>query len=170
MSERTQDVSGQEAETAKLCPGCEQVKPLTAFGIRRGRGGQRIPRCRDCMNAAKRAWYQRNREVVADYQRKYEKRTGRRASLKKYGLRPQDFDALVEAQNGVCAACNEPQAQHASYLDVDHCHKTGRVRGLLCRRCNKTIGLAKEDPLLLLGLAAYLRRSSAVGLPTGSVQ
>jgi hypothetical protein len=105
----------------------------------------------------KRDWYTRNRTTVAEYQRGYENKTGRKSWLKtKYGITPEDFERLHEAQEGLCAICRGPQADYYRYLDVDHCHASGRVRGLLCRRCNTVLGLVKEDPKLLDALMSYL--------------
>lgn len=167
MSERIEASPEREDLATKPCSGCKQSKPIDAFGIRKDRN-QRLPRCRDCMKAARRAWYRQNREYVAAYQRDYESRTRRRAHLKKYGITPDDFDELMIIQSGACAACGGSQTYVAVHLDVDHCHVTGRVRGLLCRRCNTAIGLAKESPTLLRELAAYLRDRSAASAPTKS--
>ena len=61
---------------------------------------------------------------------------------------------LLAQQNGVCAICREP----GLYLCVDHDHKTGRVRALLCIRCNVAIGYLRESPLLARAAATYLEQ------------
>lgn len=75
----------------------------------------------------------------------------------KYGLTVETFDALVERQSGCCAICRilftDIDARH---LHVDHNHKTGAVRGLLCHGCNTAIGLFNDDPERLEAALRYL--------------
>lgn len=68
---------------------------------------------------------------------------------------------MLAAQGGHCALCPrkpEEQAQGRRHLSVDHCHKTGQVRGLLCNTCNRGLGLLQDDPALLKAGAEYLQR------------
>jgi hypothetical protein len=60
---------------------------------------------------------------------------------------------MVEAQGGVCAICKSPCTKR---LAVDHCHTNGHVRGLLCWRCNTTLGKVEDNSELLRKMAAYL--------------
>jgi hypothetical protein len=80
---------------------------------------------------------------------------------RRYGLSPEQYDRLVIAQAGRCAACGEPPPATGTptqrYLHVDHDHDTGRVRGLLCHPCNLTLGYARDDPDRLRRLIDYLR-------------
>jgi hypothetical protein len=82
----------------------------------------------------------------------------RRAMLKsKYKMTESCYNAMLNAQGGVCKICLKPEEnERFSKLSVDHCHKTGHVRGLLCSRCNTSIGKFKDDPALLLRAAKYL--------------
>lgn len=74
----------------------------------------------------------------------------------KFGITLADYEAMSEAQGGVCAICKKPPQKHRRHLDVDHDHKTGRVRGLLCSPCNRAIGYFRDDPELMRAAAAYL--------------
>jgi hypothetical protein len=74
-----------------------------------------------------------------------------------YGLSVPDFNRLLAQQNGVCAICREPEREERS-LSVDHDHRTGRVRSLLCSGCNKAIGFLRESPLLARAAATYLEQ------------
>lgn len=82
--------------------------------------------------------------------------------LKGYGLTPEAYDALSVAQGGRCAICGSTDTGHkrAKRLFVDHCHRTGAVRGLLCNRCNTMLGNAADSSDRLRAAAAYLERSS----------
>ena len=79
---------------------------------------------------------------------------------KKYGITEQQYDDLLKAQHGVCAICG--RHQHYQRLSVDHDHKTGRVRGLLCMQCNRGIGRFFDSPIRLRSAAEYLENSKAV--------
>ena|ERR1700730_4342225 len=81
---------------------------------------------------------------------------GRRRRLKRqYGISLEEYERLLALQNGACAICRRKSKR---MLCVDHCHKTGRVRGLLCVRCNTGLGLYKDDPSLMRRGADYLER------------
>jgi hypothetical protein len=78
---------------------------------------------------------------------------------KRYGVTADHRALLEEQQGGVCAICSlRPDSKE---LSVDHCHETGRVRGLLCHYCNLAIGLFRDRQELLLAAAAYLSTESS---------
>jgi hypothetical protein len=73
-----------------------------------------------------------------------------------YGVTKEFLLDLYEKQQGKCKICGiKPQTTRG--LHIDHCHSTGKVRGLLCHGCNTSIGAMKEDPEILLKAIAYLR-------------
>ncbi len=77
----------------------------------------------------------------------------------RYGITVDRFNSILESQGGVCLICREPETgrQHnRKRLSVDHCHKTGKIRGLLCGRCNRAIGLFKDSPMLVRAASIYL--------------
>jgi hypothetical protein len=74
----------------------------------------------------------------------------------KYGISVDDYDVMLKRQGGVCAICRDPPSGRYKRLDVDHCHSTGRVRGLLCHQCNTAIGLLKDDPEIIKNVAVYI--------------
>jgi Recombination endonuclease VII len=85
------------------------------------------------------------------------------SKLKRYGLDVVLYEKLLNDQGGVCAVCRTNKTAHAGSkrLAVDHDHLTGKVRGLLCGRCNKTIGMLRDDPVLIRALAYYLECHNA---------
>lgn len=125
-----------------------------------------------------RRYYRENRERYAEYdrQRRAEKsaehreyhrayyqankaRWRRSQWAKKYGLTPDDYDRMLAEQGGACLICAlTPEAAHSdgALLHVDHCHRTGAVRGLLCRHCNLAIGQLRDDPARLARALTYL--------------
>lgn len=86
---------------------------------------------------------------------------------KRYGLTWADRDALADAQGNLCGICGRPP-EEKKVLEVDHDHKTGAVRGMLCGRCNRGLGAFKDDADLLVAAMAWLiREPAANGVPTG---
>ena len=74
----------------------------------------------------------------------------------RYGITINDFDRMLKKQNGVCAICGKPPKNRR--LDIDHCHKTGKVRGLLCHRCNRGLPWFSDNPATLRAAAEYLSK------------
>lgn len=86
----------------------------------------------------------RNRDFYRKSQKTYELRV-------RYGLSYEDYEELLVKQDGKCAICNRIRKLH-----VDHCHDTGRVRGLLCNNCNCGIGNLQDDPKIIKKALEYL--------------
>jgi hypothetical protein len=78
-----------------------------------------------------------------------------------YGISHGTYERLLEDQDGVCSIC-QSVCDMGRRLAVDHDHTTGRVRGLLCARCNRGIGSLRDDPALLDRAAAYLREANCL--------
>jgi hypothetical protein len=95
-------------------------------------------------------WRTLNRERVNSYNRG----NYRRYYYKRYGLTLEQYQSLVEKQGGRCAICKRVLEK---ILVVDHCHETGRVRGLLCDRCNAGLGMFVDNPLILKSAIEYLK-------------
>jgi len=76
--------------------------------------------------------------------------------LKKYGITKEDFDKMLEIQQGVCAICSNQE--RGKRLSVDHCHKTGKVRGLLCSSCNTSLGRFNDDTKIMLKAISYIEK------------
>lgn len=78
----------------------------------------------------------------------------------KYGVTPEKYQEMLDSQNGVCAVCKtKPNFDKwKKRFVIDHCHVTGRIRGLLCDACNRGIGMLKDDPSILENAIKYLAR------------
>lgn len=107
--------------------------------------------------AAQAAWAKKWRDANPELNRE----RIRNNDLKRhYGITPAEYEALFVAQGGVCAICGQPE--HLMWkgklrrLAVDHDHKTGKVRALLCSDCNTSIGKMHDDPYLLRRAADYI--------------
>lgn len=80
--------------------------------------------------------------------------------LSKYGLTPEAWLALFEKQGGVCAICKLPELLKKR-LAVDHCHITGKIRGLLCGNCNRALGQFQDSPVITQAATDYLRSQAS---------
>ncbi len=159
----------------KRCRICK-LKPLSDFyrmtGMRDGHRNE----CKTCNLAQQairrradpeanreraRRWAQENPDRVAAREIAYrasgrKRLVNRKSHLKRsYGLTVDEYDAMLAAQNGVCAVCERSPTPGIS-LHVDHDHDSGSIRGLLCFRCNNALGDLEDDPSLLGAAAHYL--------------
>lgn len=94
--------------------------------------------------------YKKNKKKILKRQRKINLRL-------KYGLTLKQFADMVKKQNGLCLICKKPQIDKKK-LCVDHDHKTGKIRGLLCDHCNKGLGHVREDIKILEAMVKYLKK------------
>ena len=113
---------------------------------------------RDHVEARRRELHKADPERRHEQQRKWHAKHPSKArdyNLRRYyGLNLDRFNEMYMAQDGRCAACNEPMEGRKAC--VDHCHATGRVRGLLCGKCNSAAGFLDDDAVKAQGLADYL--------------
>lgn len=116
-------------------------------------------------------YYAKNKGKQRQRQAKYDasekgKRVKRDAHLRRrYGLPFGEFDRMLAEQNGLCAICGGPPVARRdgqeARLHLDHCHATGRVRALLCMRCNQMLGSCRDDAAILRKGIEYLEKHSA---------
>jgi hypothetical protein len=136
---------------------------------------------RDQVNTAKRAWArqrseqdpewrrERTRKRMADEKKmrvlhpeKWKRRVRQTNLRNNYQMSLDEYDAMFEAQKGLCAICCKPETSKlrgvVKRLAVDHDHSTGKVRDLLCNACNRAIGLMRENPEVFYKAAEYLKK------------
>ncbi len=150
----------ERAGPLKSCSQCGTEKPLTAFTKHAAsQGGYRrqCTQCRSADNKRRIAGYPaERREAIRQAKAQRDKvRSTRWPQLqKKYGISQAGYDSLFVSQNGRCALCGTQPSKRG--FVVDHCHETGRVRGLLCNRCNITIGYLGDTLAAAERLVVYL--------------
>ena len=88
--------------------------------------------------------------------KRWEDRHPGRSRFRRYGITQEQYDAMVAAQGGVCLICRQPPSGKRATLAIDHDHSTGRVRALLCTRCNAGIGQFRERPDVMYRAIRYL--------------
>lgn len=90
------------------------------------------------------------------------KSVGRKIRLKRFGVDQAWYDRKIQEQGGACAVCkNSDPGKGRKFFSIDHCHLSGRARGLLCSPCNIAIGGLKDCPLLLRAALEYLEKAHA---------
>jgi Recombination endonuclease VII len=101
-------------------------------------------------------WKINNPEKVREAdKRRYQRRREKLLALK-YAMSPKKYFEKLKEQNGLCAICKIPQEKYRRRFDVDHDHKTGINRSLLCNRCNLVVGSVREDAELVGKVLFYL--------------
>lgn len=136
----------------KICKTCKVNKSKTEFYNRRGV-------CKSCDQARSKAWKAKNkdrkRETDASWYQKNKERV-HNAGMTKYGITTEQYNAMLIAQNHSCKLCKKHESQFVRKLAVDHCHKTGKVRGLLCNYCNRGLGFFRDNTETLKAAILFL--------------
>lgn len=140
------------AEPEKRCCHCKEVKSLKNFRKDKRTSDGLNRRCNVCDSDRGKTYYQSKSESEPEYYQNQHLK-------QRFGITLVDYDKMAEIQNGVCDICGGPEKRkNVSRLSVDHDHATGKIRALLCDRCNRLIGMAEEDIILLNKAIKYLRR------------
>lgn len=123
----------------KTCSGCNKMKPVSQYYRRKDGKSETCSRCKTCMDTSFR-------------DRSYRTR---------FGITLAEYESLLEEQSSRCRLCGEKEKidNRIKNLAVDHDHKTGKVRGLLCNRCNRALGMFSDDINFLKKAIAYLQNS-----------
>ena len=147
----------------KKCVRCGLEKPIDEFREQKGRNTRRS-NCRKCDTERHAEWRKNNREHLRNYDKnRYRKSPDRweQHISSKYGIAKADYERMLKEQGGKCAICGgDSKHNKQGRLNIDHCHDSGVVRGLLCWECNTAIGKMKDSPVILRAAAKYLEQSS----------
>ena len=135
----------------KWCGCCEKSLLLDAFAKNKTKKDGLQERCRACRSAHHQTVKHLREKPTAIQKRKW--------LISSYGLKIEEFNKLLEVQNNKCAICNTDDWGKPS-PNIDHCHLTGKVRGLLCSNCNRALGLFKDNEGVLKNAREYILRFS----------
>lgn len=163
-----------------LCTKCKEDKPESDFYRRSSTKKGYTSHCKKCCSVwaaenqelvkkARQKWLDSNYDKAKESKKKY--KISNREKLKsdyrtwrlknQYGITDEDYSRMLEQQNGVCIICGKPEirVQHGKVqpLTIDHNHETGKIRGLLCFKCNTAIGKLNDDVALLERAILYLK-------------
>ena len=137
----------------KTCKHCKQSRKNSQFYEGRAK-------CKICREEYLTSYRLANREKILKRKNIWKKKNPdkvKSASLMSdYGINLNEYNNLLLKQKYCCAICEANQATLTLALAVDHCHKTNKIRGLLCQRCNRAIGLFNDDAKYLKAAIAYL--------------
>lgn len=106
------------------------------------------------MNVANLARYHKNPNTKEAH-----KRASYKHRLKSYGVSPEQYEVMWDSCQGACMIC---KVVPEGLLHLDHCHKTGAIRGLLCSRCNRVLGQLKDDLDVISGMKKYLEAANEI--------
>lgn len=142
------------------CTSCGELFPETEEGFYKSssKTSGLSSWCKECTKRKVREAEVRRREEDPEAFAAKKSRFNRRAKLAKYGLTPEGYQELLESQGGACAICGvtENTRKGSDNFHVDHDHRTGKVRGLLCHHCNVALGMVDDDPDRLNAMITYL--------------
>ena len=140
----------------KYCNKCKSIKDTVLWSKNRSTKDGLSTQCKACMKENAKDHYSRNKQKVNARNIEYYKKFGKFGSLLlKYRVSKSQYQELLIKAKGQCQICNEKFRNKEPYLD--HCHKTNKVRGLLCNSCNVGLARFKDNILLLNKAKEYLK-------------
>lgn len=153
----------------KICRTCKESKFVSYFSLDKTKKDGRTTQCKSCyseyhnknslkINERRKSLHDRYRERSKLKSKEWARNNPEKVknkSLSKYGLTLIEFNSLVEVQNGLCLIC-KCELVIGRHTHVDHCHTTGKVRGILCQSCNTKLGWFEKNHHEIL---SYLNRS-----------
>lgn len=139
-------------EGNKYCPTCEVEKPLESFYNVSTRFDGKSKACKICSNKIDMKYKKDNK--------KYKEYIHKCTLKRKFNLSLDEYNQMFTKNNGCCYICNRHQTSFKTRLAVDHCHTTGKIRGLLCSPCNTALGSFKDNIDILNKAINYLKINS----------
>jgi|ERR1035437_2421727 hypothetical protein len=154
----------------KCCSVCKELKPISEFRPRLTNRDGYSAKCSVCLNVYTAEWCRTHKDSVRKTRLKYRekskekiKRTRRKQGLRlNYSLTLEEYNQLFTSQLGCCKLCGKHQSKEKNALSVDHCHRTGIVRGLLCNTCNRALGLLQDSSEICRLAADYLESTTCL--------
>ena len=145
----------------KQCPSCGLQKPFAEFNKSSTRIDGLAFYCKFCSRQISKASHERMKRDPERYA-KYLWKERNRHLKRKFGITLELYEILLAQQGEGCAICGATECQSGVSLAVDHCHKTGKIRGILCRDCNTTLGKFNDDRNRFLKAIEYLDRTAII--------
>ena len=145
---------------AKLCTKCCTMYPVEAFRSRGGSNAHLLhSTCNKCLYEAHRNWTAKNPDRVQEYRNKDSWTLAKRCARR--GITPEQLVDRYERQEECCAICKDGIELMDSA--IDHNHDTGEFRGVLCKQCNRALGMFKDSPVVLRNALEYLEAFGSYG-------
>ncbi len=135
----------------KICTKCKKQKSFSEFAKDKSRKDGCYPQCKKCKRKKYKEYSQqleakrRKRKYMKKYDAKRKLEVKEKNLINKYGMTLKEWNKMFQKQKGECAICGIHQSELHWGLCVDHNHKTGYIRGLLCHKCNDGMGRLRAD-------------------------
>jgi hypothetical protein len=152
----------------KECIDCHQLKPADCFYHHNTNKDGLSGYCKQCEKKRASDWRSKNpnykkraAKTDAEWTKNNKWRIRSKVVTRQYGLSPEDLKNLFDIQNGCCAICEkqfDKLPNTGTSPNIDHCHETNRVRGILCMNCNNALGKFEDNEQGILKALRYLRR------------
>ena len=133
--------------TVKTCFNCKVEKPVSEFYKSNVKYYQ--TECKLCNRERKQRWHKTEAGKISSANTKLKKR---------FGITIEEYNKMYDAQDGKCLICEATESVFNHRLAVDHCHTSGKIRGLLCKACNVGLGNFKDNKSYLQKAIAYLEK------------
>lgn len=140
---------------------CSEINPqaLSKFNKDKSRKDEHQNYCRVCTRKFTKDWMELNKGRVKTYRKGWNDEYRQESLLiERYRITLNDYNIMLVNQNYCCKICLKHRSQFKKALHVDHCHTTGKIRGLLCFKCNSVLGYFKDDINLFQNAINYLKR------------
>lgn len=147
----------------KICTKCSEEKDINQFGKDKRHLDGHTSWCRICVNSYNNARHHSTKSFYKkDYSSNPNKYTNKRL-IAQYGITLEQYNSMLVDQNNSCAVCNRSETAldkngKLKALSVDHCHDTGKIRGLLCDSCNRAEGFLQSNVDIIRKLADYVEK------------
>lgn len=149
-------------EKIKVCTKCKQEKSILEFCKRTNSKDGLDYICKKCNVAAHKKWYKLNKSKAkksrTDWRLRNLDKIRNNNLIKKFGITLKQYNKMFQEQQGCCAVCSRHQGELKKGLAVDHNHENGEIRQLLCGNCNTSLGLMKDNVVLLQKLIEYVQK------------
>lgn len=140
----------------KQCYSCKEFLPQSKFYFRKD-NNTTYNKCKECTDSSYKEYYKSNKERILNQQQtEGAKQRKERELIRNYNITLNEWNDILSNQNDLCAICKIKFSDNSKTPHVDHCHKTGKIRGLLCSNCNHGIGQFKDDISILQEAIKYL--------------
>lgn len=149
----------------KVCTNCKVEQPLSEFYKNKQCKDGKDTTCKSCFKQRAKEYYKTNKAYVLERISNLWLQQKERVLNEKYNLTLEDYTNMYNKQEGKCAICkshHELLTDRHSQLKVDHCHATGKVRGLLCNKCNLGLGHFLDNVDSLHSAINYLEKFTNV--------
>jgi hypothetical protein len=150
------------SQNKKYCIKCKEILPIEKYGKDLSKHDNLTHLCLECKNIDYRVRFKTSNKGREKSKLQYHGNKDKYKNwelIRLFGITLEDYNRMLKEQNNVCYICNKPEtSKRRKKLSVDHCHKTNKVRGLLCSNCNLGLGNFQDNIEFLEKAILYLKK------------